>query len=198
MSKCLLILSILFSFAVSGQNSAWKRTGTAEKLWVITHPFVAKKAYRISKKVLVEMDSLKKTNYFKGNTLSGSKADAVRHAYWMASLTAQIGKKRALKLGVAHEKKNRKDFEKGVLEERFMPDQAAINMDLRNNVKGAEIAMKFEKQLLEKVLTALRNGELWWIKQNEKGEFLDKNGKVISLEEWSGKWENSRELIITN
>ena len=198
MSKFLLGICILFSMAASGQKSVWKRTGTAEKIWVITHPFIAGKAYRISKKVLVVMDSLKKANYFEGNTLSGSKCDAVRHAYWMATLTNQIGKRRALKLGKAHEKKNRKDFDKGVLEERFMPDQAAMNMDLKNNEKGAEIALKFENQLLEKVLTALRNGELWWIKQNEKGEFLDVNSSVIPLIEWSGKWNNQRILIPTN
>ncbi len=198
MSKFLLGICILFSMAASGQKSIWKRTGTAEKIWVITHPFIAGKAYRISKKVLVVMDSLKKANYFEGNTLSGSKCDAVRHAYWMATLTNQIGKRRALKLGKAHEKKNRKDFDKGVLEERFMPDQAAMNMDLKNNEKGAEIALKFENQLLEKVLTALRNGELWWIKQNEKGEFLDVNSSVIPLIEWSGKWNNQRILIPTN
>jgi len=198
MNRLLFVMCICFSTIVFGQHSAWKRTGTAEKFWVISHPFVAKKAYIISQQVIGAMDSLKLTNYFEGNTASGSRADAVRHAYWMASLTAKIGKRKALKLGKAHEKKNRKDFEKGVLEEQFLPDQTAMSMDLRNNEKGAEISMNFEHQLLEAVLRALRNGDLWWIKQNDTGEFLDANGKIIPLHEWSGKWKNARELILTN
>ena len=133
------------------------------------------------------MDSLKEVNYFYGNTRSSSKADAVGHAYWMAELTEKIDKRRALKLGVAHEKKNKRDFEKGRLEEQYLPDYVAMQMDLKNNVKGAEIGQNNTKPL-DKVLKALQSGELFWIKQNNKGEFLDKNDHVIPFKEWSGKW----------
>lgn len=197
MSKYLLILSIFYSVSVSGQDSAWKKLGCAEKRWVIFHPFVAKTAYQITQQVLVVMDSLKTNNYFEGNTSSGSQADAVRHTYWMATLSAQIGSRRALKLGEAHEKKNKKDFKQGRLEDQFLPDAAAMEMDLRNNAKGAEVGQN-EKNLLGNVLKALENGELFWIKQNDKGEFLDKNNQIIPLKEWSGKWENDRVLTSSN
>ena len=197
MSNVLVALCLLFSVAASAQRAAWKRAGTAEKVWVLSHPFVAKKAFRVTQRVLEVRDSLKKASYFKGNTRSGSKADAVRHAYWMARLTTSIGKRRALKLGEAHEKKNKKDFDNGILEEQFLPDQAAMQMDLKNNAKGAEIGLNKAKPL-DEVLKALQSGELFWIKQNEKGEFLDRNNQVIPLKEWSGKWENERVLVPTS
>ncbi|MFT6166629.1 MAG: hypothetical protein ACJAV5_000623 [Vicingaceae bacterium] len=182
---------------VYGQRSAWKKLGYAEKRWVLTHPFIAKKAYQSTQQVSVVMDSLKANNFFEGNTSSGSQADAVRHAYWMAGLSAQIGTRRALKLGKAHEKKNKRDFKQGNLEDQFLPDAAAMDMDLRNNEKGAEIGQN-KQTLLDNVLKALKNGELCWIKQNENGEFLDKNNQVIPLKEWSGKWDNERVLTSTN
>jgi hypothetical protein len=197
MSNFLVVLCLLFSITVSAQRASWKRAGRAEKVWVLSHPFVAKKAFRVTQRVLEVMDSLKKASYFKGNTRSGSKADAVRHAYWMARLTTTIGKRRALKLGEAHEKKNKKDFENGILEEQLLPDQAAMCMDLKNNKAGSELA-ELSTPMLELVLKALKNGELYWIKQNDNGAFLDENNEVIPLEEWSGKWKNKRVLVPTN
>ena len=182
---------------VCGQRSAWKKLECAEKRWVLIHPFIAKKAYQSTQQVSVVMDSLRLNNYFEGNTSSGSQADAVRHAYWMATLSAKIGTRRALKLGEAHEKKNKRDFKQGRLEDQFLPDRAAMQMDFRNNSKGAEIGQS-KKYLLDNVLTALENGELFWIKQNKNGEFLDKNNQVIPLKEWSGKWENNRVLVPSN
>jgi len=197
MSRGLLVLSLLFSITVVGQSPAWKSLGTAEKCWVVFHPFVAKKAHRITQQVVMVMDSLKEVNYFEGNTRSGSKADAVRHAYWMAELRRKIGKRRALKLGNAHEKKNKQDFEKGRLEEQLLPDEAAMQMDLKNNEKGVEIG-RTKSESLSSVLKALQTGELFWIKQNGKGEFLDKNNHVIPSSECSGKWGNERLVVPTN
>ena len=59
MSRGLLVLSLLFSITVVGQSPAWKSLGTAEKCWVVFHPFVAKKAHRITQQVVMVMDSLK-------------------------------------------------------------------------------------------------------------------------------------------
>lgn len=199
MSKILVGLLILFSTSVIAQNSAWKRTGTAEKLWALSHPFVAKKTYHISVKVVKVLDSLRQTKYFEGNTLSGSKADAVRHAFWMASLSSEIGARKALKFGKAHEKKNKRDFEKGKLEESYLPDAAAMNMDLFNNEFGASLASeKSRTDLMKRVLTALEAGKLVYIKQNAQGEFLNESGDVIPLNKWSGFWQNDRVLVPTN
>ncbi len=182
---------------MSAQRAAWKRIGSAEKVWVLSHPFVAKKAFRVTQSVLEVMDSFKGINYFEGNTESGSKADAVRHAYWMAELTGKIGKRRSLKLGNAHEKRTNEISKKGRLEKQFLPDYAAMQMDLKNNAKGAEIGQNTAKPL-DEVLKSLQNGEIFWIKQNKKGEFLDRNNQVIPFKEWSGKWENERVLVPTS
>ena len=198
MNKCIALLFLFSSLHLSAQKVAWKKLGSAEKVWVVTHPFVAKRAYKISQHVLNVVDSLKQSNYFTGNTLSGSKADAVRHAYWMAVLSSEIGARKSLKLGKAHEKKNRKDFERGELEEAFLPDEAAMEMDLRNNIVGSEIKGESREVLLHQVLLALESGLLWKIKQNPNGDFLNKEGEVIPLQNWSGKWKNERVLVPTS
>ena len=94
MNKLLLVLVICATAQLSAQIAACQKLGSAEKFWAVTHPFVAKKAYRTSKHVLSVSDSLKQLNYFKSNTLSGSNADAVRHAYCIAVLSSEIGKRK--------------------------------------------------------------------------------------------------------
>ena len=130
---------------------------------------------------------------------SGSRRDALRHAYWMALLSRHIGPKRALWLGEAHEKKNRKDFEKGILEDESMADVKNEEMDLSNNIFGAKIGKYCKKcsdeELLETTIEALKKGELFIIKHNVKGQFLDQAGQVINKEDWWGKWENKRVLV---
>ena len=103
-----------------------------------------------------------------------------------------------MKLGKAHEKKNRKDFERGELEEAFLPDEAAMKMDLRNNEIASGFEAKTRNELLKKVLIAAKNGKLWKVKQNANGDFLDEESNVIPLESWSGKWENKRVLVPTD
>ena len=120
----------------------------------------------------------------------------------MALLSSHIGEKRAIWLGNAHEKKNKEDFEKGRLEDNTWVDEIAIKMDLTNNEFGARIG-RFcrncsDQKLLQTVIEALEHGELKIIKQNVKGEFLDKNNQIILEEKWVGTWQNERELVPSN
>ena len=65
--------------------------------------------------------------------------DAFRHAYWMARLTQSIGRKKALKLGEAHELGNYQDYLSGKVEEVHLPDSMSSVMDRWNNRLGAGI-----------------------------------------------------------
>lgn len=202
MSKLILVFLLVFSSCSFAQKSTWKKLGSAEKVWVILHPFSAKKAQRLSRHTLTILDSLKTSKYFTYNTKSGSRADALRHCYWMSLLSAHIGPKRALWLGRAHEKKNQKDFDNGALEEGFLPDSVAIEMDLRNNNVGAKLGKECEKcekkRLLNLSLNELMGGTLCFIKQNKEGMFLTEDDQIILQESWSGKWKNERILVPTN
>ena len=199
MNKIVLVYLFLFSFSSIAQRSAFKQLGIAQKIWVFVHPFKAKIAYQVTQQALAKLDSLSATKYFEGNLKSGSKADAVRHAYWMVLLSMEIGKRRALKLGKAYERKNKRDFKKGIVEGSYLPDLVAMQMDLKNNAVGVNIEDRGNaNELLAVVLSYLEQGKLVYIKQNEKGEFLDKNGQIILLEDWSGKWENDRVVIPTS
>jgi hypothetical protein len=199
MNKIVLVYLFLSSISSLAQRSAFMQLGVAQKKWVLAHPFKAKIAYQVTQQALVKLDSLGATNYFEGNIKSGSKADAVRHAYWMVLLSKKIGKRRALKLGKAYERKNKRDFKKGSVVGTYLPDLVGMQMDLKNNAVGVNIENRVSSnELLAVVLSFLEQGKLVYIKQNEKGEFLDKNGQIILLEDWSGKWKNDRVVIPTS
>jgi hypothetical protein len=199
MNKIVLVYLFLSSFSSLAQRSAFMQLGVAQKKWVLVHPFKAKIAYQVTQQALVKLDSLGATNYFEGNIKSGSKADAVRHAYWMVLLSKKIGKRRALKLGKAYERKNKRDFKKGSVEGSYLPDLVGMQMDLKNNAVGVNIENRVNSnELLAVVLSFIEQGKLVYIKQNEKGEFLDKNGQIILHEDWSGKWKNDRVVIPTS
>ena len=68
MNKTYPIIFFLLTFQLSAQKNAWGKLGTAEKTWVVMHPFSAKKAYRLSQHVLGTLDSLNEKKYFKNNT----------------------------------------------------------------------------------------------------------------------------------
>ena len=201
MNNIFLAVCILIGFSASAQHS-WNNLGGGEKLWIVLHPFSAKKAQRITKGALKDLDSLKSSNYFKGNTNSGSKADALRHTYWMALLSDKIGPRRAIWLGKAHERKNEKDFKKKAIEDGLLPDFMATQMDLRNNRIGSDLGagciVCSDLQLLKTCIDLLEEGELVYIKQNKKGEFLDNEDIVIPTNEWSGKWYNRRMMMPTD
>ena len=169
-----------------------------EKMWVITHPFVAKKAWAITQHARQLASEMINDPDLDGD-YSGGQIDAFRHGYWMASLSQKIGKQRAYKLGVAHEKGNRIDYEKRKNEEGILPDSVSCEMDLRNNKVGIQIghenknAAPVELQLLIK--QAILEGLFWKIKKTTDGRFLDANRNVLSEEDWKGKWTNPKTLV---
>lgn len=198
MNKLLLIFLLLFSLNMKSQNKVgWSKLGSAEKVWVLLHPFSAKKAKLLTKIAIEDTDSIQHVYNFP-NPISGGRKDALRHAYWMALISSRIGERRALWLGKAHEKKGKKDFEKGKLEEGSLPDSVSMQMDLFNNKFGAKLG-KFcfecnSYKLLESLLEVLKKGELKIVKYNQQGQSLDKDNQVIPNEEWEGKWINRRIL----
>ncbi len=188
-------------FNASAQDSKFKkfrRLSGPEKCWVIFHPFVAKKALKISEKTRQITKEIQQQNVLKGNG-NGGQIDAFRHTFWMASLTQEIGKRRARGLGRKHEKGNYKDYKKRELEDGVIPDKISSEMDLFNNEVGIEIGEKSSALELQSiVVAAVKNGRCKIIKKDAYDNFLDCDGNYISLESLQEKWESNKCLVWSN
>ena len=200
--KLTLLLSVLLSPKKGwSQNSLFKSfvgISLAEKGWVLRHPFIAKKAWNITERVRAVTDSLQKRS-IPDQDDSGGKLDAFRHGFWMASLTKKIGPRRALSLGRAHERGNYHDFKKRRFEDSDIPDKAAGDMDLFNNVIGSvigiELKEKDEKSVIDAVLLAIHDGKMKIILKDAEGRSCDSLMKPIPASAMKGKWDTPRVLV---
>jgi len=185
----------------SGQKvgfKEFKNLSCAEKRWVIFHPFVAKKAYKITMEAREISNELKNDTVLKG-TGNGLQIDAFRHTYWMASLTQGIGWRKSKKLGRAHERGNYKSYKKGKKEDGVLPDKISSDMDLFNNNIGIEIGKKQNIiNLKETIVQLVNTGNCKIIKMDKEGNYLDCEGLIISNEFLKGKWENTKCLVNSN
>lgn len=196
-----MLLFFLPLFRVSAQESnmkKFKQLSYPEKCWVIWHPFVAKKALKITEETRKITEAIKREKSLKG-TGNGGQIDAFRHTFWMASLSMEIGWRRSEKLGKAHEKGNYKDYKKRKLEDGEIPDKVSSEMDFYNNDVGIEIGKMTNKfELKEVVIEKVKEGKCKIIKKDETGNFLDCEGNIISQEQLKGKWENEKCLVNSN
>ncbi len=199
--KFLLITSfIVQSLTLFSQDNAFKsfkKLSCPEKWWVIGHPFVAKKALKISQLTRIKTDSIRQNKLLEGEG-NGDQIDAFRHTYWMASLSQTIGLRRANRLGIAHEKGNERDFKKGKNEDGNLPDKISSEMDLFNNSVGLEIGNKSGVNILRLVVEAIKNGDCKIVKMDNNRNYLDCNGNLIPPEELNGRWGNNKCLINSN
>jgi len=192
---------LLFSSCSSKLRQSSYRLSSPEKIWIIIHPFKAKKAYFISLEAEKVKDSIK--NYGSiGNDNKGGQLDAFKHSYWMARLSQSIGKRAAFGLGKAHEKGNYNTFKKHKLEDGFLPDKPSSDMDLFNNLVGIDIGNKSKNkskmEIIQQVLDSLQKGRLRILSKDNLGNFLDCQGKIIRVDSLKGKWHTKKCLAPTN
>lgn len=203
MKKHIIILFLIFSTSAMTQssNKSFFDLSGPKRMWVLFHPFKAKKSYRISQETNRVSDSIAKTNLLDGDT-SGGQVDAFRHAYWMARLRQDIGKSAARSLGKAHEKENYQTFKKRKLEDGVAPDEISSIMDLHNNEEGLKLIKRRSKisqeTLIYKIVNAIKTGKMKIIKKDEKGNFLTCEGDMIDPKTLIGKWKNNKCLIKSN
>ena len=200
MKKILFLAFLIVSISVSGQSSLkdfFKLSGPI-RVWVVFHPFSAKKSLKIANETNRVTDSIVKTDALDGDA-SGGQVDAFRHAYWMARLTQEMGERAAISLGKAHEKENYLTYKKRRLEDGVVPDEISSEMDLYNNNQGVKLISKgskvSKKGLIYRIVNAINSGKLKVIKKDKKGNFLTCNGEIIAKEELKGKWKNNKCLI---
>jgi hypothetical protein len=171
------------------------------KIWILTHPFVARKAWQLTEESLKIAESEISDSDLDGD-FSGGQVDAFRHVFWMAYLTQNIGSRKALKLGTAHEKSNEIDFRKRAMEENYLPTFVACKMDYLNNETGAKIGLENpnlkKEDLIVLVKKTVFGGKTVMIKKNKIGQFLDSEGKIIPEKEYIGLWHTSKTIIESN
>ena len=127
----------------------YKSLSSAEKCWVIFHPFKAKRAYRVSREVEQTTDSILNIGVM-GNHHVGNQLDAFKHAFWMWSLAEEIGWRSARSLGKQHEKGNYEFYKEHKLEDGALPDKISSEMDLYNNNVGLALYKEHKKEDLSK------------------------------------------------
>lgn len=195
----LLIVFVLLSFQLQAQTNweLFKSQSGPLKKWVLLHPFKAKKALKISNEAIKITDSIATTNLLDKDK-AGGQVDAFRHAYWMAILQIEIGKRAANSLGKAYESANYKSFKKGKLENKILPDLTSKKMDSFNNKMGLKFSFKGDTRskngLIYKIINAIKRGDLRIIKKDSLGNYLTCSGAVIPTENLK-KWNNNKCLI---
>ena len=200
----LVVLITVFSFQKIEAQSTLKqffKLPHPEKCWVMTHPFKAKRALKISKEARQKADSIANTPTLNGDK-NGGQVDAFRHSYWQARLTQTIGKRASYKLGKAHEKGNYIYYKRHKLEDGTIPDKISTDMDLFNNSVGIGVTSEnknLSKTEIETILISkIKNGYLRIIAKDKNGNFLDCNGNIIDKNNLKGKWENNKCLVKSN
>lgn len=190
------IVNTTYSQSLSG----YKKLSSAEKCWVIFHPFKAKRAYRVSQEVEYTIDSILKIGVM-GNHHVGNQLDAFKHAFWMWSLAEEIGWRSARSLGKQHEKGNYQFYKKHKLEDGVLPDKVSSEMDLHNNSVGLALYKKHKKEHLSKkeridiVRQAVVEGKMKMIYQTKNRQYIDSTGQIIPKKEHYGLWENRKCLV---
>ncbi|MBN2893780.1 MAG: hypothetical protein JXL97_18060 [Bacteroidales bacterium] len=194
----IIIIFLLMAFPIKDYAQKFSNFHWLEVWWVATHPFIAKKTWKISEQSREIANSYIKSNELDGD-YNGGMVDAFRHTLWMASLVQEIKPKAAYKLGLAHEKGNKADFDKKLLEEGKLPDSTSCEMDLRNNYVGIEIGQEYYGESLDTLILVVKNavktGRCWKIKKDSLGNFLDQNGNFIPESQWKGKWITPKVLV---
>lgn len=199
------LVGLSVSFGQTHQKSDKRESlnvSCPEKWWVIMHPFVAGRAFKITMDVMKTTDSLTgiKNSEF---SFKAQQADAFKHAFWMASLVQEIHWRKALALGNAHERGNyrtfRKNLRKGIDDTH---DEAARQMDLWNNRVGLTSGIaktgSDKKERIETILDSLESGALKVIRTNAAGKFVDCNGNGLPEVNYRNKWINDKCLVNSN
>ena len=169
-----------------------------EKRWVVFHPFIAKKAFRLTQQARETAKEMMNNSLLDGDE-NGGQVDAFRHSYWMALLSQNICWRKARRLSKAHEKGNYKDFKKGRIEDGILPDSVSGMMDLFNNETGIEIGRKNKDLAKEELIRVVRDsvmaGRMKVIRKGKNGDPIDCEGNRINLHDFQHRWNIPKCLV---
>jgi hypothetical protein len=198
--KNILILIFFLSLTSYSFSQNYKKIikslSFEDKVWVMKNYSSVKKAQKISQNVINTMDSLNKEKFLGGNS-EGGRFDAFRHVFWMYSLSKELGKEKARRIGKIYEKYNEYVFKTQTMSGY---DKAGEDMDLFNNEVGINLSKEniVDSLVFSRIEELILNGEVKIIKKNDKQESLDKDNNIIKDSVWKKSWQNDRVLINSN
>lgn len=198
--KQLPVVALIFCSLISYSQSSlkqFKKLSCPEKKWVLLHPFAARNCWNLTKEARSTADSMAGKNGLDSFTNGGS-LDAFRHGYWMALISQRYSISKAVKLGKAHEKGNKRSYKKNQKEEGELPDLSSMIMDLHNNLEGAlqgHLHKKASRQeLSDFIIRQISEGRFRIILRNVQGKYINKNGRVIDATELR-EWNNGKVIV---
>ena len=196
MKKVLFVFLLIFSFTFLHSQDfekIYRSMSFKDKMWCIQNYDCVLSAVEISDEVMQVMDSLNKIKFLGGNT-EGGKFDALRHIFWMYSLSSEIGEECSRRIGQIYENYGYYIY---LTTENSGYDSVGMQMDLFNNELGILLSRKeIEKPLIIKTIEEIINsGQAKVIKKSQSGESLDVKGEVIPESEWKKQWNNRRVLV---
>ncbi len=196
------VLSVLYiCCCISFSSKAQHQISKFDLQWAVLHPFSSikiKKELKVAMKIYQEVKTAKTLD-----TLEyGGKLDAFRHVFTMALLTKNINTKKLRKLGIAHEKGNKRLFYKNKLEFGERADSLSCEMDLLNNELGFEIGKNHKKlsinELKLEVINQIISGKAFYLKRNSENSYVNCNNEPINLKFYIGKWSIPKCLVRSN
>lgn len=196
-----ILVIITISLGVSTPVFAQHHISSYEFKWALFHPFAAIKIKRQLPKAMLVYAEIRDARLL--DTLAnGGKLDAFRHSYTMAYLARKSKVKKLRKLGIAHEKGNKRQFIKEQLEDGERPDSLACEMDLRNNELGFSIGrdhrLANDTELKQLVLIAISEGKAWYLKRNERFAYVNCAHEALEMSLYNRKWFVPKCLVKTN
>lgn len=192
---------VLIIFLLTHTLSAQHAISKYEYRWAFWHPIAAVKIKKQLPEVMLVYKSIKSQKIL--DTLEyGGKLDAFRHTFAMAYLSKFVNAQKLKKLGIAHEKGNKYQFFKNMLEFGERADSMACEMDLRNNELGLAIGKNFKSMSLEviekAVIDQIKDGKAWYLKRNNAKSYVTCENEAINMKFYIGKWFVPKCLISSN
>lgn len=198
LSVALIILT--FTVHTEAQNlwQKYRSVPRAQKLWSAMHLRHAADMYRIS----VECRDYAASQlgcYPLDSTSYGGTADAFRHGYWMARLAQDHSLRICISLGRAYERSNRMAFRQQRRQGQFLYDKTSQEMDLRNNLIGAELGRRMpdadQTAVADAVKRLIVTGQLYIIAVTPDGNFVAEDGSTMAPDQVPKCWDNGKVLM---
>lgn len=177
------------------------KVSAPERCWALTHPFVAGRALKLANEAREETARLLRDSLLDADP-NGGQLDAFRHAYWMARMAQSMCWKKAIRLGIAHEKGNYRSFKKGKLEDGERSDSLASVMDLFNNQIGAKLGCQYKLEsrdsLRTRIISAIEEGKMQILWKTASGSSLDCKGDPLDTANFKQEWYIPKCLVPSN
>ena len=196
------ILISLFTASISAQTKSFHNLSKYEKHWAISHPFASLKIKKHQAEMYAVYKEVKQQRLL-DTFENGGKLDAFRHTFAMAYFSKFVKAKKLRKLGKAHEKANHWQFLHSLPDEDGeLSDSLSSVMDLKNNDIALSLAKEVKnlsgEEIKLKIIGLIKTGNVFIMKRNTQGQYLDCNNQIIPPEKIKGIWNVPKCLIKSN